>query len=77
LKNRLEGLESRLADGSGFVPHSHEWLRYWMDQWRRSCQNPRDPDARMTIKGYRALVAEAQRVLATHSANAGPVQLPR
>jgi hypothetical protein len=68
LKSRLEALESCLADGSGLVPHSHEWLRYWIDQWRRSCQNPRDTESRMTIEGYRVGGRSPTRALAASCA---------
>jgi hypothetical protein len=61
LRLRLEALESRVTDGSGLVPHSPEWLEYWMDQCRRLAQNPRDSGAKMPIEAYRALVALAEQ----------------
>jgi hypothetical protein len=32
LERRLRKLEMRSTDGSGFVPHSPEWLSYWVHQ---------------------------------------------
>jgi len=61
---RLEALVPASADGSGLVPHTHAWLMYWLDQWRRLSRTPRDPTARMTLEAYRALAAEARRLLA-------------
>ena len=65
---KLEGLEPSSTDGSGLVPHSHEWLMFWLDQWQRLSQTPRDPTARMTLEAYRALGAEARRLLALDAA---------
>ena len=30
---RIEELETRLTDGSGLVPHSPQWLAFWMRQY--------------------------------------------
>jgi hypothetical protein len=32
---RLQKLEARLTDGSGFAPHSEAWLEYWKEKLDR------------------------------------------
>jgi len=71
LRKHLEKLEKLVpspTDCSGFEPHTHAWLMYWLDQWRRLSRTPRDPTARMTLEAYRALAAEARRLLALDAA---------
>jgi len=35
LRKRLDRLESRLTDGSGYVPYSADWFTYWTRQAER------------------------------------------
>lgn len=54
---RLQRINEASSDGSGFAPHSPEWLRFWL-RWaaQRFAGEHREPPC-MTIEAFRALIA--------------------
>jgi len=51
---RLEELEARSTDGSRLVPHSPEWLTFWLKQFDLYVAG--EPHARFTIDAMRAIM---------------------
>jgi len=44
LKRRLRRLETTLLDGSGLVPHSAAWMKYWVGEVRKMVAGERADD---------------------------------
>ena len=54
---RLERANEASSDGSGFVPHSTEWLNFWL-RWAARQVAGEDPEPKcITIEAFRAIVA--------------------
>ena len=54
LLRRLEQLESRWTDGSRLVPHSPEWLEFWLKQFHLYTTG--QPYVTFTIEAMRAIM---------------------
>jgi hypothetical protein len=54
LLQRIEELETRLTDSSGFMPHSAPWLQYWAGQIHNMVTD--QPHVPLTIEAFRAVV---------------------
>jgi hypothetical protein len=61
LQKRLQKLEAELiTDESGLVPHSEEWLHYWM-QWLRDLNEGKKQPEKIPLDALRAIMAFTQR----------------
>ena len=58
LERRLRKLEICLTDGSGLVPHSDAWLKYWDREISNYMQDPelRRPKVLFPIEAVRAVM---------------------
>ena len=58
LQKRIQKLEAALIsdEDSGFIPHSEEWLHYWM-RWLRDLQDGKQPPGKMPLAALRAIMA--------------------
>jgi hypothetical protein len=54
LLRRLEELEARSTDSSRLVPHSPEWLEFWLRQFH--LYNTGQPYVTFTIEAIRAIM---------------------
>jgi hypothetical protein len=54
LLRRIEELESRSVDGSGFTPHSPAWLEFWQRQVH--LYEAGKPHAQLTLEAVRAVM---------------------
>ena len=53
LLTRIEELETRLTDSSGFVPNSPAWLEYWSRQLHNGMAG--QPYVKLPIEAFRAI----------------------
>jgi hypothetical protein len=57
IRKRLQDLETRLTDASGFVPHSEQWLNYWREILLEGRSGDRTTNLpRLPIDAFRAIV---------------------
>ena len=58
LERRLRKLEICLTDGSGLVPHSEAWLKYWQREISNYMEDPelRRPKVLFPIEAVRAVM---------------------
>jgi len=54
LLRRLEELEARSTDGSRLVPHSPEWLEFWLKQFHHYTSG--QAHVRFTLEAVRAIM---------------------
>jgi hypothetical protein len=57
LQKRIQKLEAgRITDDdSGFIPHSEEWLQYWIRSLR-DLNDGKEPPGKMPLEALRAII---------------------